>query len=203
MCVWKNILTVAIMLFAGCLESNAVVLSESVPYGVGDWSEKLGNHRAVIAVDGDSSATPATWIHIPWRRRDAKPFPDACVTTTWIIDLHYPKKAVCACETFQSEARQLKIKPYPIPYRCLYSRNISNLMMAGRNISVTHVALGTVRVMCTTGMMGEVLGMAEFLCKKNSCDPCGVYEKNLLEFKEILKQGPLPAQAPIAGNPVL
>ena len=52
------------------------------------------------------------------------------------------------------------------PTRCLYSRNIENLFMAGRNISVTHVALGTVRVMRTTGMMGEVVGMAASLCKK-------------------------------------
>ena len=91
---------------------------------------------------------------------EARPFPDASVTTTWTIDLHYPEKPMCACEAFQSEARQFRIKPYPIPYRCLYSRNITNLMMAGRNISVTHIALGTVRVQRTTGMMGEVLGMA-------------------------------------------
>ena len=51
------------------------------------------------------------------------------------------------------------VPEYPIPYRCFYSRNIDNLFMAGRNISVTHVALGTIRVMRTTGMMGEVVGM--------------------------------------------
>ena len=44
---------------------------------------------------------------------------------------------------------------YPIPYRCFYSRNIGNLFMAGRCISVTHEALGTVRVMKTCGMMGK------------------------------------------------
>jgi hypothetical protein len=120
---------------------------------------------------------------------DGRAFPDACVTTTWTIDLHYPKKPACACEAFRSEARHLKIKPYPIPYRCLYSRNVDNLLMAGRNISVTHVALGTVRVQRTTGMMGEVLGMASSICRKHSCDPRDVYEKHLAELKELLKAG--------------
>jgi hypothetical protein len=81
------------------------------------------------------------------------------------------------------------IKPYPIPFRCLYSRNIDNLMMAGRNISVTHVALGTVRVQRTTGMMGEVLGMAASLCKKHTCLPGGVYTMHLKELQELMEAG--------------
>jgi len=111
------------------------------------------------------------------------------VTTTWTIDLHYPTKALCACDAFQSEARHIKITPYPIPYRCLYSRNIANLMMAGRNISVTHVALGTVRVQRTTGMMGEVLGMAASLCKEFSTTPRGVYENHLPKLISLMQQG--------------
>jgi len=118
-----------------------------------------------------------------------RPFPDASVTTTWTIDLHYPKKPTCACEAFRSVAKHLKITPYPIPYRCLYSRNVGNLMMAGRNISVTHVALGTVRVQRTTGMMGEVLGMAAGLCKKHRTDPRGVYKEHLSELITLMKQG--------------
>ena len=116
-------------------------------------------------------------------------FLDACVTTTWTIDLHYPKTPACACEAFQSEARQLKIKPYPIPYRCLYSRNVANLMMAGRNISVTHVALGTVRVQRTTGMMGEVVGMAAALCTQHATTPRGVFQKHLDELKQLMQRG--------------
>ena len=116
-------------------------------------------------------------------------FPDASVTTTWTIDLHYPKTPKCACDAFQANAEQLKITPYPIPFRCLYSRNTENLMMAGRNISVTHVALGTVRVQRTTGMMGEVLGMAAMLCKKHACDPRHVYEEHLDELKGLMQEG--------------
>jgi hypothetical protein len=120
---------------------------------------------------------------------EARPFPDASVTTTWTIDLHYPEKPMCACEAFQSEARHFKIQPYPIPYRCLYSRNIMNLMMAGRNISVTHIALGTVRVQRTTGMMGEVLGMAASLCKQHASTPRGVYENHLDALKTLMRRG--------------
>ncbi len=120
---------------------------------------------------------------------EQRAFPDACVTTTWTIDLHYPKTPACACEAFQSEARQLNIKPYPIPFRCLYSRNISNLMMAGRNISVTHVALGTVRVQRTTGMMGEVLGMAATLCRQHATTPRGVFQEHLEELRQLMRSG--------------
>lgn len=62
-------------------------------------------------------------------------------------------------------------------------------MEAGRNISVTHVALGTVRVMRTTGMMGEVVGMAAALCVKNKTTPRKIYEKHLEELKTLLKAG--------------
>jgi hypothetical protein len=129
-----------------------------------------------------------------------KPFVDASVTTTWAIDLHYPKKPVCACDAFQSVAKHLRITPYPIPYRCLYSRNIENLMMAGRNISVTHVALGTVRVQRTTGMMGEVLGMAASLCKRHECTPREVYRQHLGELKAMMTKG-VPTRNVMSSGP--
>ena len=61
--------------------------------------------------------------------------------------------------------------------------------MAGRNISVTHVALGTVRVMRTTGMMGEVVGMAAFLCRKYGATPRQVYQKHLGELRTLMREG--------------
>ncbi len=79
--------------------------------------------------------------------------------------------------------------PWPIPYRCLYSRNVPNLFMAGRCVSVTHVALGTVRVMRTGGMMGEVVGMAAALCHRHGLDPRGVYERRLGDLKALMAQG--------------
>ena len=124
--------------------------------------------------------------------QEQREFPDASVTTTWSIDLHYPmpeNSKYFPGREFRSIAKMHSIKPYPIPYRCLYSRNIQNLMMAGRNISVTHVALGTVRVQRTTGMMGEVLGMAASLCKKHNTNPRGVYQNHLEKLKELMRHG--------------
>jgi len=92
-------------------------------------------------------------------------------------------------EPFRSICTHNRHYAYPVPYRCLYSRNVPNLFMAGRNISVTHVALGTVRVMRTTGMMGEVVGMAAKVCRDNSCRPRAVYEKHLEELKTLMAKG--------------
>lgn len=117
---------------------------------------------------------------------------DGSAASTWSIDLHYPDPKNTENfpgQEFKSIAKHINIYPYPIPYRCLYSRNIDNLFMAGRNISVTHVALGTVRVMRTTGMMGEVVGMAASICKKYQVNPRGVYQYHLPELKELMKEG--------------
>ena len=128
----------------------------------------------------------------------AKEYPDACVTTTWAIDLHYPNPTNhkdFSGDAFRSIAKFGKKKPYPIPYRCLYSRNIPNLFMAGRDISVTHVALGTVRVMGTGGMMGEVVGMAAAICVQKQCAPRDVYTKHLDTLKALMRTG-VPPVAP-------
>ncbi len=105
---------------------------------------------------------------------------DGTCATTWTIDLHLPKSKEDSKfdgEPFQSDSFNHVIWPYPVPYRCYYSRNIPNLFMAGRNISVTHIALGTTRLMRTHGMMGEVVGMAASLCKKHSCNPRAIYTR--------------------------
>ena len=128
-----------------------------------------------------------------------KEFPDGCVPSTWSIDLHYPKKQYAVRypdNPFISYAvhdRRVDRKfGYPVPYRCFYSRNVPNLFMAGRCISVTHQALGTVRVMKTCGMMGEVVGKAASLCVKEKCDPRGVYDSHLEELLTMLE---LPGKA--------
>ncbi len=124
---------------------------------------------------------------------DKKPFPDGTVPTTWDIDLHYPKEQYAKKfpdNPFISKAvfgkgvdRQ---HGYPVPYRCFYSRNIDNLFMAGRDISVTHEALGTVRVMKTGGMIGEVVGKAASIAIKREATPREIYERYFDELKELL-----------------
>jgi len=119
-------------------------------------------------------------------------YPDGTASTSWSIDLHYPDPENTEHfpgGEFKSIAVHQNIYPYPVPYRCFYSRNVDNLFMAGRNISVTHVALGTVRVMRTTGMMGEVVGMAAVVCKQKNVPPREVYEKHLEDLKNLMKKG--------------
>ena len=120
------------------------------------------------------------------------PMKDGTCWTTWSIDLHYPMKENAKYfpeDPFRSVCRHSVHSGYAIPYRCFYSRNIENLFMAGRNISVTHVALGTVRVMRTTGMMGEVVGMAASICVRNKCKPRAVYTDYLNELKTLMVKG--------------
>ena len=117
---------------------------------------------------------------------------DASFTTTWSIDLHFPDPK--NTENFpgteyKSATVHNWIHPYAVPYRCLYSRNVENLFMAGRNISQTHVALGTTRVMRTTAMMGEVVGMAASICHKYGCTPREVYWNHLDELKPLMMEG--------------
>lgn len=143
-----------------------------------------------------------------------KLYPDGCVAATWYFDMHFPhpdNSKHFPGQEFRSLAyddpdferlrtpdmpgRWTKIKPYPIPYRCFYSRNVPNLFMAGRNISVTHVGLLPVRVMNTTAMMGTVVGRAAWLCRKLDVDPRDLYEKHWEEFKQILRN-PQPNSKP-------
>lgn len=117
------------------------------------------------------------------------PYDDASYTTTWGIDLHYPLESGSDEEPFKSIAKTKKISPYAVPYRTLYSRNVGNLFMAGRNVSTTHVALGSVRVMRTGGMMGEVVGMAASICREYGTTPRGVYESYLPQLRELMAKG--------------
>jgi len=125
--------------------------------------------------------------------RGGKPWPDLAVPCTWSIDLHLPTADAAkhfGDDAFISYAKHGRFdRPYWIPYRSFYSRNVPNLFMAGRCISVDHEALGTVRVMRTTAMMGEVVGMAAGVCKEYNTTPRGVYEDHLAQLQAVMKKG--------------
>ena len=78
--------------------------------------------------------------------------------------------------------------PYGIPYRSMYSRNIENLMFAGRNISVTHTAMSSTRVMATCGTIGQAVGTAAAIAVRDHLSPRGVYEQRLGELKQTLME---------------
>ncbi len=120
---------------------------------------------------------------------------DACVPTTWDQDLHYPKEQYAGKfpeNPFISRAEFGKHTDrkngYPVPYRCFYSKDIPNLFMAGRCISVDRHALGSTRVMRTCGMMGEVVGKAAWICIRHHTTPRGVYEQYLDVLKDLMSQ---------------
>ena len=125
-------------------------------------------------------------------------FPDGSVPTGWSNDLHLPDPkydkgfegdAFISRADFGQFPAQREKRPFWIPYRCLYSRNVANLFMAGRDISVKHEALGAVRVMRTGGCMGEVVGMAASVCRKHDADPRDVYEQHLADLQALMRRG--------------
>jgi len=152
------------------------------------WVSFVGGPRESRLLTGDIVLTQADII----ARKD---FPDGFVPTTWDIDLHYAREQYAQKfpdNPFISRAQFGKhvdrLNGYPLPYRCFYSKNIENLFMAGRDISVSHEALGTVRVMRTIGMMGEVVGRAAYLAVKGQTTPRGVYEHHLPALINLMEQ---------------
>ena len=95
-------------------------------------------------------------------------FPDTVATGGWSLDLH-PPEGIYSPEppAYQVFAPGV----YGIPYRCLYSRNVRNLFLAGRLASASHVAFGSTRVIATGAVMGQAVGVAAALCVEGDCSP--------------------------------
>ena len=149
------------------------------------WVAYIGGKRESRRLVGDV-------VLIEQDLTEQRVYADGTAPTSWTIDLHYPdpeNSSLFPGAEFKSIAKHIKIYPYPIPFRCLYSRNVSNLMMAGRNISVSHVALGTTRLMRTCGMMGEVLGMAASICKKEKATPRELYQSHFSDLEKLMEVG--------------
>jgi hypothetical protein len=121
--------------------------------------------------------------------RDSREFEDAVVFEKRDVDVHYQVNLLDTVKPdFLSEAMFYKTKPYQLPYRSLYSKNIENLFMAGRNFSCSHLGLGGPRVMLTTGQMGAAVGIAASLCKKYQCTPRDVYRSYLKEYLDLIEK---------------
>jgi hypothetical protein len=95
-------------------------------------------------------------------------FEDIVAYGGWSMDDHHP--AGIYYEGYPTLFHAAP-SPYGIPYRCLYSKNVENLLFAGRNISVTHAALSSTRVMGTTSILGQAAGTAAALCIKHGVAP--------------------------------
>ncbi len=79
----------------------------------------------------------------------------------------------------------------PDPYRCLYSKNISNLFLAGRGISASHVAFGSTRVMATAAYVSQAVGMAAAMCREGNILPADIITKKYIGVlqQRLLKTG--------------
>ncbi|WP_420813822.1 FAD-dependent oxidoreductase, partial [Phytoactinopolyspora endophytica] len=145
----------------------------SVIYGIWDYIKNSGKF--------DADTMTLEWVgSIPGKREyrrfigdhtltqnevlDQAPFEDRIAFGGWSIDLHPPGGMYAA----DAGSKHLFTDgSYHIPYRCLYSTNVENLMFAGRNISASHVAFGTTRVMATCATIGEAAGTAAALCAEH------------------------------------
>ncbi|MCE6989318.1 FAD-dependent oxidoreductase [Dyadobacter sp. CY323] len=165
-------------------------------FGVWDYIKNSGNHP-------ESENWALSWVGmIPGKResrrltgdyimkqddiQNPKLFPDRVAYGGWPLDDHPPEGMnSTGIEPFRS----IKLAgPYSIPFRSLYSKNIKNLLMAGRNVSVSHVALSSTRVMATCAAMGQAMGTAVAYCNKNNILPAalGNQEPHFTRLQQIL-----------------
>ncbi len=126
-----------------------------------EWAGTIPGKRESRRFEGDYILTQ----HDVVERRTHE---DAAAYSGWAIDLHpadgvYSAYPGCTQWKFQGLVQ--------IPYRCLYSRNVDNLLVSGRAISVSHVAFGTTRVMCTCAHVGQAAGMAAAICRRENLPP--------------------------------
>lgn len=110
-------------------------------------------------------------------------FEDSVAIGGWPMDIHAP---LGIYDSLPASNFVSVTGIYNIPFRCLYSKDIDNLYLAGRDISTTHIALGSTRVMATCGAIGQAVGTAAYLGKKYDVLPREIYEKHIKELQKIL-----------------
>lgn len=169
-----------------------------VVYGVWDYIKNSGNFPeaenltlewvGMIPGKRESRRFEGDYILIQQDIVEQRPKTDAVAFGGWSIDLH-PADGVFSekpgCNQWHSKGI------YDIPYRCLYSKNIKNLFLAGRIISASHVAFASSRVMATSAHIGQAVGMAAVLATQKKINPRDIYTKGYVAElqKELLKTG--------------
>jgi hypothetical protein len=145
-----------------------------------DWVGMMPGKRESRRIEGDHILTQQDLMGLN------PPFPDAVAIGGWGLDEHPPGG-------FDDVDKRPFVStklpgPYNIPLRSLYSKDLSNLFMAGRNASCSHVAFTSTRVMATCAVMGQAAGTAAALCNKHGVMPRGLYEdkSKLRELQQTL-----------------
>ncbi|CAN7449210.1 FAD-dependent oxidoreductase [Paenibacillus sp. LjRoot56] len=113
-------------------------------------------------------------------------FDDLVAYGGWSMDDHFP--AGFHYKDGHPTIYHRAPSPYGIPYRSLYSRNIGNLFFAGRNISATHAALSSTRVMGTCSLLGQAIGTAAALAIKDKLTPREIYRLKIRELQDMLME---------------
>lgn len=115
--------------------------------------------------------------------QNSVPFDDRVAYAGWNIDVH-PPEGIYSKEPPCTSVRLTDV--WNIPFRSLFSRNVPNLMMAGRNLSATRVALGSARVMATCALMGQAVGTAAGLCIKANATPRQILRSHIHQLQQTL-----------------
>jgi hypothetical protein len=156
-----------------------------------EYKNKLANYRlawveTVVGVR-ESRRLVGDYLFSEKDVREQLLHPDRIAYGSWGLDDH-PSKGFFNWE--RESNHQLHGVEHSIPYRILYSKNITNLLMAGRDVSATHIGMGTTRVMLTCAVMGQATGTAAALCLSEHTTPRGVYEQHLGALQQqLLKDG--------------
>ncbi|MFC2125583.1 FAD-dependent oxidoreductase [Bacteroidota bacterium] len=151
----------------------------SIVMGIWDFIKNSGAHgksenwalKWVGMIPGKRESRRIVGDHVLVQQEVQSPvlFPDRVAYGGWPLDDHPPEGMM---KTSIAPYRSIRLeKPYSIPLRSLYSKNISNLFMAGRNLSASHVALSSSRVMATCSTLGQAVGTASALCAKQNISP--------------------------------
>ena len=116
------------------------------------------------------------------------PFEDVVAYGGWQIDNHLPGGFHMDAKGGGHLQKRRLSEPYPIPFRSLYSKNIDNLMFAGRNISASHIAFSSTRVMGTIGVIGQAAGTGAAIAVKYGLHPRQVCQQRIGEIQDALMQ---------------
>lgn len=145
-----------------------------------EWVGMIPGKRESRRFEGDYILTQQDII-------EQRTHDDAVSYGGWSIDLH-PADGVFSEKPGCNQWHGKGI--YQIPYRSYYSKNISNLFLAGRIISVTHVAFGSTRVMGTNAHGGQAVGMAAALCHERNVVPAELGKRAYInELQQRLLRG--------------
>ena len=146
-------------------------------YGVWDHLKNGGDHGAdnyaldwigMLPGKRDSRRIIGDYVLNANDLFEARVFDDAVAYGGWPMDMHVKD----GLKSKESPTKWIETNDmYSIPYRSLYSRNLSNLFVGGRNISATHMAFGSTRVMATCGVIGQAIGTAAAMTIEKSVTP--------------------------------